>query len=857
MESLGRSLERLGSVLEGDGPLVGELYDLLDTLRASGASGGGVGHGQSQDIAACFASSSGQGGGGGGGGLLQQSLRETERRCEALRQDMVVQADANEELVKALESAKEANRRLYDQLQSQAESLTRLSQQRAKDEDRIDSFIDSHRSEQLEGLQQAERTLAALREDASGRQGRVQGQWAAKSQKVRTKLKSVQENFRMLKRQHQELRNLAEQPQHFMQAIEEELMREVEGYCKQQAESKFAVEPEAQELGTALRGEIERRREDSTAWAQQHAALSACNGDLQAQAERDMRCLSVQLSGLEHALAAEQDHGAVERARAEAEVEQRMAEQGEQEAALERLSRDLRRLEAVDGASSAALREREWALRDVTRQLRESSDALAAATLSKQHLGHQLQDLGLRRDGERESAVSVCRSGFERRLVLARAEHEGDMQMKARLVGAVRDAVAARTDEFSKLKAQSEDLRVEGLTLQSELNESRASFSSAVAWRGRLEDELTECRKAFGRERLQLQSVIEELISTNGASVADLQDVAQRCVELRRAVQDEELQQSGFESARADLLKDVTAQLAERKSRLAESHEALQRERRQVHAEEQAANGKRDGWCEDLQREHQFLSHEVRQFEEQVAVHARALSKGRTLLEQRRASQSASLVQMREDCQAKASVLERQLGLAKDQLASEVSLARRETAQQEERIASLERDLPRLQEMIASRQSQLAVVRGECRQEEGEIERMRGRLQSELALTSERLDQALASATSPPSPPGASAGAGAGGGGQRVAREIARLRERCGLLRAEADTRLQQAKDEHEASLADVRARHREALGRCRARFDALSKERVELLSPKAASPSFGRPTASLARSASLALLGM
>merc|ERR1719456_433383 len=85
-------------------------------------------------------------------GVLRESLQETQRRCESLNHDMVRQAEANEELMQTLGTVKDANKRLLEQIRTQTDEITRLTQQRVLDEERMDVVSKRHRQsyEELE-----------------------------------------------------------------------------------------------------------------------------------------------------------------------------------------------------------------------------------------------------------------------------------------------------------------------------------------------------------------------------------------------------------------------------------------------------------------------------------------------------------------------------------------------------------------------------------------------------------------------------------------------------------------------------------------------------------------------------------
>merc|ERR1719463_392978 len=81
-------------------------------------------------------------------GVLRQSLVETQKRCESLNGDMMRQSEANEELVQTLNTVKDANKWLLEQIRYQTDEITQLTQQRVIDEEKMENMSRKHRSEE-------------------------------------------------------------------------------------------------------------------------------------------------------------------------------------------------------------------------------------------------------------------------------------------------------------------------------------------------------------------------------------------------------------------------------------------------------------------------------------------------------------------------------------------------------------------------------------------------------------------------------------------------------------------------------------------------------------------------------------
>jgi len=62
--------------------------------------------------------------------VLRQSLAESQKRCQAYNDNMLRVANSNDELAGTLNTVKNTNNRLVDQLARQSEEVDQLTQQR-------------------------------------------------------------------------------------------------------------------------------------------------------------------------------------------------------------------------------------------------------------------------------------------------------------------------------------------------------------------------------------------------------------------------------------------------------------------------------------------------------------------------------------------------------------------------------------------------------------------------------------------------------------------------------------------------------------------------------------------------------
>eukprot|EP00913_Durusdinium_trenchii_P015710 g14763.t1 len=145
--------------------------------------------------------------------VLSQSLKETQRQCEALNQEMVQQADGNEKLLESMGSVKAANKGLLEQIRSslaverecgkvqhgsQQSDLAQLTQQCVGCEERLEQLRkrqDMEREQsRIDGLHQ----VALLREAWAERRSEVQQLLTQQLRSVQLKAVSLQSSIKEL-----------------------------------------------------------------------------------------------------------------------------------------------------------------------------------------------------------------------------------------------------------------------------------------------------------------------------------------------------------------------------------------------------------------------------------------------------------------------------------------------------------------------------------------------------------------------------------------------------------------------------------------------------------------------------------
>jgi len=131
--------------------------------------------------------------------ILRASLNETQRRCESLNSDMSAQQESNAQLVTSLNTAKDNNKELLEQIQQQTAAITALTQERIADEQKIDALLRQHRQEEEMWKQDGYRRLQVLRDQGEERYGAMYSHLTSKLKYVEARASAVKNEFTGIK----------------------------------------------------------------------------------------------------------------------------------------------------------------------------------------------------------------------------------------------------------------------------------------------------------------------------------------------------------------------------------------------------------------------------------------------------------------------------------------------------------------------------------------------------------------------------------------------------------------------------------------------------------------------------------
>merc|ERR1719171_2732389 len=166
---------------------------------------------------------------------------------------MIQQAEANEELVQTLGTVKDANKRLLEQIRTQNDEITRLTQNRIADEERMDVLVKRHKSDHETATRQSQSHFNALQQQQDERYNKTLRELTDKLRHVKAQLDILRQDMEHLKGEHRiDIRKFADTVQQKMKDVELETVSALSSHTKRQLERKKVVEGSIQGLSLEL-----------------------------------------------------------------------------------------------------------------------------------------------------------------------------------------------------------------------------------------------------------------------------------------------------------------------------------------------------------------------------------------------------------------------------------------------------------------------------------------------------------------------------------------------------------------------------------------------------------------------------
>jgi len=766
--------------------------------------------------------------------VLRKSLEEAHRRCESLNCDMVHQAEANEELVEALGTVKDANKRLLEQIRFQTDEIAQLTQQRIGDEERMDKLTRKHQMDHEGFRQNLQRQIVAIRTLAGEEFGTTSRRLVDRLRYLRTRIEIIGQDAGRLLQEQQRLRMDTTTMVDAMQAQLRSAERDISARCADHAEAcakkQQASEEAIADLEAKLAIERDMRHNEGLSWGQRHSILLAEREDVEARTSRDLSQSSSQLQALERTLAAERHSAGAERPRLERLFEERQQHHLSLLRDSDQQQRDLVRLDTAKGGVDSDMRAKEQAVAEFRRQIRESDDALAAAVSGNEHLREQMEEQRRRFQEKNEADLSDARVSFEQKFNDARNAQDSDVATASHQLQDMEEAEQKDEEALQALRAQASAVSVEIESWDRDANMWKSQNDAAKASRASVEKEIKEARQGFAGEKLKLQAAIDRLGSQTASTEDEIKRTWDHIDEFRRLSAARETEQVTHTGASENLMREAQEQLNHLKRRHLDSADARNKAENEVAFNRQRALELQADMEQDLNSKQINAEEERKTMEEQLFIQHRSTEQAKEQLHREKETSVAMLRRVQEESRSKLGSATAERVRIEETCRAETAGFTESVAQQQKYTDALEHDLHRLRYLLTESDANLSWVRQELEREEREAGLTLRMLQNETQGSTSDLEKATKGEGSMVRQIEDTANRNHQEQA-RLAKELEAIRQASTAERSEAEARLSRARADMDLDVRVYDERNRGAINAGRLQEEALARENVQLKS--------------------------
>jgi len=537
---------------------------------------------------------------------LRKALQEAQRRVESLlleRDEMLRQAEANDELINSLQAAKEQNKRLLEQIRAQNEEIGTLTQQRLADQEYMEQIMQDGRT-RLSGVIDAAET-----------------KYKEMQHHLQTKIRAINEGQHTIQAEARDLRvQLDSMKKLFLKhcdsfrgelddvghAMTEKMLSVVEHHVAIQEDLRGQID----QLNETLQNEQQGRQEAESLLNQQQAGFDEERRLLNQRLEGEREETRLHLAAIDTAAKTERKATQAERARWAAEMEDAARQKASLEAVLANSQRDLQRMHNDITAINERIQEKENEIVDMISKVRIAEENAATADNEAAHLRAMLAESRMRYQRENEEALRVVRQEHDETVIKLQDLREHDNKVSTAQIEDLEAELANRDVQGKRAQQQVAALEAEKLSNTRDLVLWKAQYEAAHRSRQDVERELSELRQVLAKERMSVEWEKTQHHREKDTWVAELADRADEISELRVAQQDTKTSAQHEVVQLKQKLQSSETEASEAVSRSAKMHKDLAQLKLDLQQAMQARNSAE-----------QELSLEQRQHAEQRELH--------------------------------------------------------------------------------------------------------------------------------------------------------------------------------------------------------------------------------------------
>ncbi|CAD7953073.1 unnamed protein product [Amoebophrya sp. A25] len=500
--------------------------------------------------------------------VLRQSLMEAQKRCQSYNENMLRVAHANDELAGTLNTVKNTNKRLVDQLQYQQDEVSQLVNQRLLDEEKLEQMKNQFEKEQeswrteigtkLDDLSRLqEEKFSHMKQQLTSQLGYCVNRLKQHSADA-VGLKGVQEEVK------EDMKTMSDHVSQDLRKAMRVFADQLHNLATRRTEEITKLNDMLHKVTIELQAKKELREKDADHWSQKYNLLVREKDDLTKRMDDDIMRVQVEISELDKQRGVNREDFEEQRRVMHAEAEELERKKASLTGMIETARRHCVQLDAANARleeDRQSLLENEKQLRN---DIRESDQALADAVAGNERyyyeprlsldpflnflshfvdpmfvfavllfwhhtenkniirdcvhqeqqdrLREQMEDTRVQAQQQNEKDQQSMKDSFEQKIRDQKQLHEQNVAYMEQQVRNLESNVAVRYGDVDEARHACDKLQVESTNMQRDLAYWQSQHELASTDLKTLEGECKEAKSLWEKEKLAAEEHMNDLI---------------------------------------------------------------------------------------------------------------------------------------------------------------------------------------------------------------------------------------------------------------------------------------------------------------------------------------------------------
>jgi len=764
--------------------------------------------------------------------VLRQSLDQTEHRCRNLNAEMLRQAEAHEELVSNLNTTKDANKRLLEQMRHHTDEIADLTQQRVEDEQRMEHMTRTHRFMEEEWRQEMNKRVSQAQKAADEKYNSMYRLMSDKLRQASSMLTMLRQELGYLRVQVTELKGctatFGSTVEDTTRSVERRVIAQLESRRRDTITDLQDMEDRVHDLQVKLAGEKDIRQNEVSQWSQRFTSLQTEKEALERQLAQQTTSLSSQVESLQQSLTGDRDSFHEERRRLDEQLQEMARQRSGLEAGLDKAKREATRLDAQVLAMDAELGQKDAQLVELRKQIRESDDALASAIDGHDHLRDQLEEQRRRYQDMNDRDLADTRMHYEEKMAQLKDQWSGDLGMHNRQIQELEEELTEKVTALERLRQAHDVLDSETTNLTRDVNVWKTQHENVAKARSEADQQLAQARQAWAGDKQRLQAEVEEMQQSKSQLGAEFEELQVHFAEFKKSSSTRDAESRTHIAALEDELSSLAAELAELKGKHQDVSEQLAKRQEEVSTTSnklvETESSLRRG-LEQAQRQH---GDEVGRLQDQIEAERRDADEMKAQYERYISAHLETLRQAKEDQDAALDNLEQDHAKKVDKLRAETADAGRQLTAAHTTIDELENELRKHRQLVSETQSELHHLQAAQEERDRSFALAQSNLEDDCRHLSQDLDhtkrhEAAVAAELESSRSKWEAEK------LQLKRELETAKAKVSSESIHSKQAVDRMKNECDVKLGVLESRHRDEVERVKDKYDALHREHQRL----------------------------